>query len=365
MDSRLLQQELQSYFRDQVRAAEPASGWWANAVAHATEGHRPAAWRMSVKRSRLAWVLIPLAVLLLAGIAYASSSVIRELFMKLAPWVEHAGLSQELNLSQTVDGVTVKIERAYADGNAAVIGYTISGPPITDSGVGQRYFSRPGALSIAGGPSLQSSGNLGTVPGSKDVLGDWRPNDRLAVLAMFDTSTIEGAPAELKVTMPIQVYDRVPIPEAGTATVRSYSFDFTIKLHPVKTITVVQTVEASGVAITLDQVRIAPWETRVSFIVGPPYDGPDDDPHPRVTLTAPGGEPAESTSGRGNWHFFYSDFSSASGEWTAVISELNTGEVIGGETTEIVIDGKVVGFLRKGGETVMVPGPWVFHFNVP
>ena len=365
MDAQLIQQELRSYFRDQVQAVQPDSGWWANAVARAAEVKRPAPWRMGVRRSRLVWVLIPLAVLLLAGIAYASSSVVRELFEKLAPWIEHAGLSQEMNLSQTIDGVTVRVERVYADANAAVIGYTISGPPITVNGVGQRYFSQPRILSIDGGATLKSMGAMGTVPGSQDVLGDWRPTDRLAVLAMFDTSVVEGAPAELSVTFPIQVYDRVPIPEAGPATLRTFNFNFRMKLHPAKIITVGQSVEAAGVVVTLDQVRIAPWETRVSFIIGPPYDSPDDAPYPRVTLTAPGGEPVEPASGRGNWHYFYGDFSSQSGEWTAVISELLFSEVIGGERTEIVIDGKVAGYLQKGGEQKTVAGPWVFHFTVP
>ena len=363
MDAQLLQQELRSHFQTQVNAAEPSAQWWTNAVARATEARRPAQWRMGLRRSRLAWVLIPLAALLLAGIAYASSSVIRELFERLAPWIEHAGLSQEINLSQTIDGVTVRIERAYADSNAAVVGYTISGPPITASGVGQRYFSRPGALSIEGGPTLKSSGGSGTVPGSQDVLGAWRPTDRLAVLTMFDTSSVEGTPPELKVTLPILVYDRVPIPEAGPATTRSYTFDFNIKFHAGTVVNVGQTVEAAGVAITLDQVRIAPWESRVSFIIGPPYDDSNDRPWPRVTITTPGGESAEPPSGQGNWQFFYGDFSAQKGVWTVVISELNLG-MVNVEWTEVEINGQKVR-MGKGGETKTLAGPWVFHFSVP
>jgi hypothetical protein len=363
MDAQLLQQELRNYFQSEVRRVEPSSGWWANAVARAAEEKRPAAWRMSLRRSRLIWVLIPLAALLLAGIAYASSSVIRELFERRAPWVEHAGLSQAMDLSETIDGVTVRIERAYADSNVAVVGYTIGGPPITATGVGQRYFSKPGNLSIAGGPTLGSFGGAGTVPGSQDVLGDWRPSDRLAVLATFDTSSVEGAPAELKVTLPIVVYDRVPIPEAGPATTRSYTFDFSIKFHAGTVVNVAQTVEAAGVAITLDQVRIAPWESRMSFIIGPPFDDPNDRPWPVVTITTPSGDSAEPQGGRGNWQSFYGDFSAQKGEWTMVISELNLG-MVNVEWTEVEINGQKVR-IGKGGETKTLAGPWVFHFNVP
>ena len=248
MSASPLEQELRDYFQTEVRAAEPPALWWSGAIYRATEQKRSISWLHLMFKTRLAWALIPLALLLLAGVAYASSSVVRELFTKLAPWVEESGLSQEMNLSQTVDGVTVRVERVYADANAAVVGYTISGPPITSEGIGQRYFSKPGTLTVEGGPTLKASGGMGTVPGSEDVLGNWRPNDRLAVLAMFDTSVIEGSPSELKVTMPIVVYDRVPVPEAGPATARSYSFDFTIKFHPATVVDVDQTVEVAGVA---------------------------------------------------------------------------------------------------------------------
>jgi hypothetical protein len=362
MDAQMTQ-ELRNYFQTEVRRAEPNAEWWNGAVARATAQGRPVRWGIAVRRSRLAWILIPLAVLLLAGIAYASSSVIRELFMKLVPWVEHAGLSQEMNLSQTIDGVTVRIERAYADSNAALVGYTISGPTITAAGVGERYYSVPGALSIDGGPSIRSMGTLGTVPGSQDVLGDWRPTDRLAVLTMFDTSSVEDAPPELKVTLPILVYDRVPVPEAGPATLRTYSFDFSIKFHPGRVVTVGQTVEAAGVAITLDQVRIAPWESRVSLIIGSPYDDPNDRPPTRATVTTPGGDSIEASGGKGNWQFFNGDFSANRGEWTVAVSELYLG-MVNVEWTEVEINGQKVR-MGRGGERKTLVGPWVFHFNVP
>jgi hypothetical protein len=362
MDAQMTQ-EIRDYFQTEVRRVQPGTEWWNRAVARATAQARPVRWGISVRRSRLAWILIPLAVLLLAGIAYASSSVIRQLFSRFGPWVENAGLSQEMNLSQTIDGVTVRVERAYADSNAAVVGYTVSGPPITAAGVGQRYFSKTGALSLSTGMSLKSSGASGTVPGSQDVLGDWRPTDRLAVLAMFDTSSVEGSPAELSVTLPILVYDRVPVPEAGPATLRTFTFDFKIRFHAGTIVDVNQTVVASGVAVTLGQIRIAPWETRVSFIIGPPYDDPNDRPWPKTTISSPGVKSAEATSGKAEWQDFYGDFSDKAGEWTVTVSELNLG-MVNVEWTEVDVNGQKVR-VGKGGEPNTLAGPWVFHFTVP
>ena len=167
MDAQLLQQELRDYFQAEVRRAEPAAQWWTDAIARAAAEKRPAAWRVTLRRSRLMWVLIPLTALLLAGIAYASSSIIRERFASLFPQVEKTGLAQELNLSQTIDGVTVKVERAYADSNGAMVGYTISGPPTTATGPGARYFAKSGGLAIDGRPVLPVIFESGTVPGSK------------------------------------------------------------------------------------------------------------------------------------------------------------------------------------------------------
>ncbi len=180
---------------------------------------------------------------------------------------------------------------------------------------------------------------------------------------MFDTSTVGGSPAELKVTLPIQVYDRVPVPDAGPATVRDYSFDFSIKFHPGMNIAVGQTVEANGVPITLDQVRIAPWETRVSFLFGPPYDDPNDRPWPVVTVTSPSGRSFEPSSGRGAWLFGYGDLGPERGEWTVVIRELNLG-MVNVEWTEVEVNGQKV-MIGKGGESKTLTGPWVFYFNVP
>jgi hypothetical protein len=351
----------------ETQEAMPSSSWWSNAVERAVAQKPARRWSILKSRARLAWALATLAVLLLAGIVYASSSVIRERFASLFPQIENAGLSQAMDLSQTIDGVTVKVERAYADANGVLVGYTVSGPPTTAAGPGARYFSRVDNMVITDGTVLKSMGSSGTVPGSKDVLGNWSPDDCLAVIATFDASSIQGSPAKIDVRLPIKVYDRVPIPEAGQAKQQTFNFDFPITFHEAKTVVPAQTVEAAGVPITLEEVVITPWATRVVFGFDPPYESLDNRPMLKVTITPPGGPATESYEGRdkerATWQYFYDNYSSLNGEWTVIIEELIFPTVDTEWTEEEVGSQKVM--IGNGGEPNKIVGPWVFHFNVP
>jgi hypothetical protein len=362
-----IEQQLENYFRLEAGKAIPSPSWWDRAVGRAVERKRTGWWYVFYGRTRLAWVMAPLAVLLIAGIAFASSSVIRERFMSMFPQVEHSGLAQELNLSQTIDGVTVKVERAYADANGVLVGYTVSGPPITATGPGVRYFSKVGKLTVVDGPVLPALFGSGTAPGSKDVLGDWGPSDRLAVVSVWDASQIEGAPSEINIKLPINVYDRVPIPEAGQATQQTFNFEFKINFHSGKTITPKQTVEAAGIPITLEEVVITPWATRVEFSFAPPYDTIDSRPILKTTISPPGSPVTESYEGRdkegATWQYFYDNLTTQTGEWTITIDELNFPSV-NTEWSEIETNGQKV-LVGKGGEPEKITGPWIFKFNVP
>ncbi len=343
-------------FREEVDSARPSRSLVGDVLARLGEREKPSWWRRLVPRTRLAWALAPLAVLLLvAGVAYASSSVIRERFASLFPQVEQSGLAQVLNLSQTVDGVTVRIERAYADSNAAMVGYTISGPPTTATGPGARYFGKSGGLVVEGGPVLPVLFESGTVPGSKDVLGDWNPADRLAVVAVFDTSAIQGTPSELSVKLTVRVFDSVPIPDTQPVQ-RTYTFDFKVKFHPAKVVTIDQTVHASVVPVSVDQAVIGLWATRIRFHFDPPFDGPYW-PAPLVSLTTPDGTVTECAMSNASDMYFFGDFTSQEGEWTFNIDEM----VIRGDLPPGV---EVPESAYQNGQ-IRLHGPWPLHFTVP
>ena len=107
---------------------------------------RRSRWARLMPTTRLGWAFLALALCLLIGTgAWAVGSAVDRLF-QVAPGLNHvgqAGLSQELDLSQTLDGVTVTLERAYADANRVVVGYTVS------SADGQRYDPRSVTLTAS------------------------------------------------------------------------------------------------------------------------------------------------------------------------------------------------------------------------
>jgi len=171
---------------------------------------------------------------------------------------EGAGLAQELSLSQTIDGVTVKLERAYADPNVVLVGFTVSGPE-------ESYHAYPGELSTSDGQRLPRMTGMGVVPGSKGMMGNWASSERAAVITAFDPSSIKGTPSELNLTLETSVGDSVSGQTPGQASVGPFKFDFSIPFHPGKVIEIDQTVETAGVPVTLKQVVISPWAARAVF----------------------------------------------------------------------------------------------------
>src|SRR4030042_495241 len=185
MDREGLEQELRHYFQVEVKKIEPSSEWWDRAISRLTEQKHRSRWFGFMPKTRLAWVLLPLILLLIGGAAYGASSLIKELFQKYASHIEEAGLAQELDLSQTINGVTVKLERVYADANVVLVGFTISGPD-------ERYSSDV-QLFTTGGQNLPMMLGFGHVPEFNEVLGEWHPTGRLALVSIFDASSINGA----------------------------------------------------------------------------------------------------------------------------------------------------------------------------
>src|SRR5690606_9703062 len=65
------------------------------------------------------------------GVAFAISTALQQFITSDAglDWVYGKGRGHEIGLSQTIDGFTVTLEWAYADGNRLNLAYTIQGQP--------------------------------------------------------------------------------------------------------------------------------------------------------------------------------------------------------------------------------------------
>ena len=345
MDKEKLEQDLRRHFLAEVKETEPSRDWWHNAISHIIVQKHRSRWFGLMPKTRLAWVLVPVLVLLVSGTVYGASPIIRGLFQKWATDVEEAGLAQELDLSQTIEGVTVRLERAYADSNVVLVGFTVSGH-------GSSYQVEAGELSTADGQNLRGMIGMGVGPGSKSVLGSWQPTEREAVITAFDASSLEGAPAELNLTLETNVADAAATGESttmGKATVGPFKFNFSIPFHAGKVIELGQTIEAAGVPVTLKQVVISPWATRTVFSFDLPPEEEQSGCFPIVSLEFPGSETQNGVFGGGSKssfsQYFIGDFTYEHGTWKVVINKLSIG--------------------RGHGQGEDLTGPWTFHVDVP
>jgi hypothetical protein len=340
MDKDRIEQELHNHFSAEVGEVEPSHDWWNTAVSQAVMKTHRSRWFGLVPKTRLAWVLVPVLVLLVGGTVYGASSVIQELFHKWAAGVEEAGLAQELDLSQTIDGITVRLERAYADSNVVLLGFTVSG-----SEGYEKYQPGLGRLFTSDGEELPAMIGLGFVPGSEAILGNWRSSDHAAWVVTYDASSLKGDPSELGLILETGIEFPIGFPVEGRAEVnkRLFKFEFDVPFHAGKTIDIGRTVEAAGVPVTLEQVTISPWGVRAVF-----QNTDGDDYSPIEALTLPDGSEVKGSLGtrRGTSivQYLMGDFTGQVGEWTMTVSELV--------------------FHNVGEPQVRLSGPWEFHFDV-
>lgn len=346
MEKDRLEQELRNHFSVEVGEVEPSHSWWHNSISQVVARKSNSRWFGLVPKTRLAWAFLPLIVLLLGGAVYGASSLIGELFQKVAPQIEEAGLAQEMDLSQTIDGVTVSLERAYADSNVVLLGFTLSGPD-------EKYQPELGKLSTADGQELPSMIGRGIVPGSKAILGNWQSSELAAWIVTFDASSLQGSFSELSLIFDTRTADfNFNIEGGNEANAGIFRFEFEVPFHAGKSIDVGQTVEAAGVPITLEQVSISHWGVSAVF------QNPDDEDYvPIVSLTLPN---HDQVNGSLIMHtetsivkYFTGDFTGQSGEWTVTVKEL------------VFPPESPTAGTHPASDTKRLTGPWVFHFDVP
>jgi hypothetical protein len=319
--------------------------------------------------------LILAVLLVFGGTAYALYPVAGQVFHLFPGWqhVEEAYLAQEVNFSQTLNGVTVTLERVYADANEIVIGYTIK-----DSS-GQLYDIYDLALTDAAGTVFPRTVGAG-MTGQSDVLkGSLLPGEGAYVLA-FDAAVVTDAPEELDLQMVMELVlspdapglsptpsgPLAELPESMVVTAESqpapgeeaivgpFTFDFSVPLIPGRVAEVNQTVDAAGVVMTLERVVVTPSETRTYLRFDLP-DGAGTHWMPVMMLEAPGNKKSQeyfaypvNTDSSGYSYGFPVPFYDRPGEWSLTVAEL-----VGTDLT------------RQPSEDIRLAGPWVFHFYVP
>jgi hypothetical protein len=279
------------------------------------------------------------------------------------------GRGKAVDLSQTVDGFTVSIQRVYADANQITIGYTISGPPgrtFNNFQLFGGYAGAPGRAPTATLPTLTDAhGHTFTArptswgAGVEDGLG--------AYLLRYDMAGVPGNPTELRLRLEATAIEAIEAigpqtpssmdghacqphdDEAGDPCVTlvhgSFTFDFTVPVEPSRIAELHQVVATGGTTITLERVVVAPTGTRVALRgVGPDALVELAVEDARYILRAEGAKSVQWTAAS-QW-----DYTSP-----AVLTEKY------GTWTLVVTPGPP----RNPTGSSIQGGPWTFHFVVP
>jgi hypothetical protein len=219
--------------------------------------------------------------------------------------VDNADMVTHLNLSQTIDGMTVTVDYAYADANRISISYSASGNvPVASSYVfgdvkftDDRGHAFRDLLSGGGG-----GGGGGGGPEATEMQVMFNAN------GSYDATVIQDAPDKLNLRLEItlaQMNDGwllpngttvpntngLPDPNAQSVSVPAgkqvgpYIFNFTIPFNKGRTLSEPKTAESNGIALTLRRFVVTPSMTRAELCFNLPIPADLKPRYPDVPLT--------------------------------------------------------------------------------
>jgi len=168
--------------------------------------------------------------------------------------VTQAGLARELNLRQTINGVTVHVRKGYADANRVAIGYSIELPPTTPGDDGPQFSS-----AILTDDHGNTYSDLGFSTTNDSLLG--------AQLYNFEP---RGATAGRDIAFTLTIPEVVRAPK-GSGFMRTFRgpwvFNFTLPMAAARVVEGTQTFTRPGVELTVTRIVVAPSATRFEYRV--------------------------------------------------------------------------------------------------
>jgi hypothetical protein len=199
-------------------------------------------------------VAVVIGVALAGGTTYAGITLFQSVTQgdPGAAAVYRQNLGESLALSQTRDGVSLTIERAYADANGVMITYAVN--PHSSMAM------YAGFASPTGQPTVSDS--LGrTLPGYDAYFQtDPQTNDSVGIIK-YDAEMIPADVQALVLTVTVPGVHLVS--RAGSTTAGPYAFHFRVPVSSGQSKYVGSTVTVHGIGVTLDRVVATPSETRV------------------------------------------------------------------------------------------------------
>lgn len=327
----------------------------------------PARRRVSAPpRLRPVWAVAVAALTLLGGAAYAAGGledVLDLVYGETVPTVQVRGLAEPVDKAVSRGGVTVTVDRVYADTGYVAVGYSVEG---TD-GLARRNGVRPADLSdwLKLSDAEPRRGNedaedyaiadafwQGWAPGAREPA---TPKGSTAGAVLFEAP--EGLDPGKAHRFRAEVYFDAPtgrVQENGALEVgrvgRPLLVDFEAPVREAPALEVDETVESDGVPITLTEVVNSPAGTRAYLCFDPPGGGYD---WPLVKTGLFGrarfaDAPVHDTGGvlrEGCATYEFDDtLYGKPGRHSLTVTELSAGEAgVGGS----------------------IQGPWRFRFEVP
>jgi hypothetical protein len=193
--------------------------------------------------------------------------------------VDEAGLVTELNLSQTIDDVTVTISRGYADANRVALWFRADGIDPDEAGL---WFDST-LLDAATGEWFGTGGQ-------SNILLDEGTDEETGVpytegILTFSHAEAVDAGATFDLTLE---FDLIPAPRgqvdgAWPEPVATFTFEFSLSVIEALELEPDATVSANGIDMTLQSLRISPSATSMQLCYNTP-DAQDWQPVPELTI---------------------------------------------------------------------------------
>jgi len=214
---------------------------------------RAVGWKWHWPRTAL---IAALAIFALVGATYLALPLLQSLWSedRGLQHVTQAGLARELNLRQTIDGVTVHVQKGYADASRVAIGYSVELPPTTAANDGPQ-LSAP-ILTDDDGATYPS---LGFATTNDSPLG-----------AQVHTFAQRGATNARDIAFTLTIAELVRAPR-GSGTVQAFRgpwvFNFTLPMAGARVVERTLTFTRPGVELTFTRIVVAPSATRFEYRV--------------------------------------------------------------------------------------------------
>ena len=197
-----------------------------------------------------------LAIFALVGATYIALPLLQSLWSedRGLQHVTQAGLARDLNLRQTVNGVTVHLQKGYADANRIAIGFSVELPPTTPAKDGTQVSA----------PILTDDQGT-TYPGLYFTTTNDSP---LGAQVHYFAQPAATDARDIAFTLTIPEVDRGP---KGSGTLQVFRgpwvFKFTLPMAAGRVVETGLTFTGPDVEVTFTRIVVAPSATRFDYRV--------------------------------------------------------------------------------------------------